>query len=415
VVNMPWTIEKREDEWCVFRQGADGDAAGESLGCHATQQEAQQQLAALNAQESKMAVKFLDNSETEIEGLLAPYGGPFNGRDLMGEFFSAKTDFALDWFTERPLLYQHGLDDGTGITVVGRIKAISPTDLGQWMKAQLDAANEYYEAIKELIKQGKLGLSSGSMRHLVQANTKTGEILRWPIVEGSLTPTPANPLADVAFAEVKGHYKAIGVELPETEEALGAVLGVDITEEESVTKAAHSPTSWEDVRSQIQALCHTHMAWASPFEPQGYCYVEATFSDHAIVALEHQGAERHFSVPFTLDEDNNVTSIGDPVEVEAVFVPTPAAMSMGMMIDTTKTYIAELVERTQDLHERRAKEGRVISDDNRHALQEYLGDMANATETIKGLLRDSDPAKAEMALRRVQVLKLKLAAIQYLS
>jgi hypothetical protein len=42
------------------------------------------------------------------------------------------------------------------------------------------------------VVNGKLGWSSGSIPHMVDA-TPDGRILMWPIVEGSLTPTPAEP------------------------------------------------------------------------------------------------------------------------------------------------------------------------------------------------------------------------------
>ncbi|MDO8751147.1 MAG: hypothetical protein Q7K03_08395 [Dehalococcoidia bacterium] len=214
---MPWKVIEKAGTFCVFKLGADNEPMGEAIHCHATHDEAAAQARALYASEAKAAVKFSNADETDIEGLLAPYGGCFNGKDITGEFFSAKTNFALDFFPldARPVLYHHGLDPKTGIAVVGRMKSVSRDEMGLWMTAQLDAHNEYYGAIKELIKQGKLGLSSGSMRHLVEVNPKSGEILCWPLIEGSLTPTPANPMAEVDFATAKSHFKAIGVEMPD--------------------------------------------------------------------------------------------------------------------------------------------------------------------------------------------------------
>ncbi|MBI2934678.1 MAG: hypothetical protein HYY29_03805 [Chloroflexi bacterium] len=218
---MPWKalVKKNNGQYCVFKIGADNEPMGEAIHGHATHDEAAAQARALYASEAK-AVKFANAEETDIHGLLAPNGGCFNGKDIAGEFFSAKTNFALDWFPPdaRPLLFHHGLDPKTGIAVVGRMKAVSQDEMGLWMTAQLDAHNEYYGAIKELIKQGKLGLSSGSMRHLVEVNPKSGEILRWPLIEGSLTPTPANPMAEVDFATAKSHFKAIGVDIPDEDD-----------------------------------------------------------------------------------------------------------------------------------------------------------------------------------------------------
>jgi len=48
---MPYLIVKQDDEYCVYRQGADGKPRGETLGCHPTRDEAQEQMAALYANE----------------------------------------------------------------------------------------------------------------------------------------------------------------------------------------------------------------------------------------------------------------------------------------------------------------------------------------------------------------------------
>ena len=67
-----------------------------------------------------------------------------------------------------------------------------------WAEAQLDASSHYFQAIKQLIKKGKLYFSSGSLGHLVETDKKSGEILAWPICEVSLTATPSNLFATVS-------------------------------------------------------------------------------------------------------------------------------------------------------------------------------------------------------------------------
>lgn len=64
------------------------------------------------------------------------------------------------------------------------------------MRAELDKNSRWYSKVKKLIEAGALGFSSGAMPHLVKT-TKSGHITRWPWVELSLTPTPANPAAVV--------------------------------------------------------------------------------------------------------------------------------------------------------------------------------------------------------------------------
>ncbi|MFA6305711.1 MAG: hypothetical protein WC651_03205 [Candidatus Gracilibacteria bacterium] len=160
------------------------------------------------------ALKFTDAAETIVEGIGMPWGGVHNGQDLQGEHFDARTDFAFDWFPKdaRPALFQHGLDSAAKSAPVGRVIDYEvKADMGVWVKAQLDASSQYFEAIKELVKAGKLYFSSGSMRHLVETDHKTGAIKRWPWVEISLTPTPANLLATLDFATAEKHFEAAGI------------------------------------------------------------------------------------------------------------------------------------------------------------------------------------------------------------
>ena len=173
----------------------------------------------------KHVVKFVEGSRVLIEGMLAPFGGPkaLGGKDLDREFFSAKTAFELEWFGDwqRPLLYHHGLDPEIKTSVVGRIK-VMPTDKGLWMEGQLDSAHEYAAAVAELVDSGVMGLSSGSVSHLVETDAKSGEIKRWPLIEGSLTPSPANPEAKAApvkyalkSSDAIEHLAVLGVAAPE--------------------------------------------------------------------------------------------------------------------------------------------------------------------------------------------------------
>jgi hypothetical protein len=136
------------------------------------------------------------SSDGTIEGLAIPFGAA-DRRDLDGEFFSKSTDFCLDWFDVRPVLFDHALDDSLKTAVVGRVTEHEMTDDGVWVRAKLQARRDYQRAIAKLVDEGALSFSSGAMPHLVQKDTKSGEIKRWPWIELSLTPTPANPQAAV--------------------------------------------------------------------------------------------------------------------------------------------------------------------------------------------------------------------------
>ena len=135
------------------------------------------------------AIKSIDGDQ--IGGYLVEYGED-GVRDLQRERFVPETDFALDWYGERPLLFHHGLNGAVGAAKIGTIRSLKRDDKGLWMDAILDERNEYVEYVKRLIEMGVLGLSAGSLPHLVKVDGDSA-IRRFPIVEGSLTHTPADP------------------------------------------------------------------------------------------------------------------------------------------------------------------------------------------------------------------------------
>lgn len=168
------------------------------------------------------AMKFVEETETSwvYEGLAIPYGGPMGGQDLTGTHFSAKTDLCLDWFPDggRPILYRHGFDPTVRTQVVGReIGTVREDDLGRWVRLQIDKAKEYAAEIRQLADDGVLALSSGAVDHLVSIATKGGEISRWPWVELSLVPNPANPealLYQVRSTDAIDHIRIVGADVP---------------------------------------------------------------------------------------------------------------------------------------------------------------------------------------------------------
>lgn len=135
------------------------------------------------------ALKMLENNR--VGGYLVVWGSPTQ-RDLQGEWFSPQSDLGLDWYSQRPALYHHGLDSTMKSSVIGAIDVLKADATGVWAEAQLNMHNKYVSVVLQLIQKGILGWSSGSLPHLVEVE-RDGHIKRWPIVEGSLTPTPAEP------------------------------------------------------------------------------------------------------------------------------------------------------------------------------------------------------------------------------
>lgn len=154
------------------------------------------------------AVKSLGTDR--IGGYLVVWGDSEHP-DLHGEYFTPQTELGLDWYPRRPVLYHHGLDGALKAALVGVIDTLRADTVGLWAEAQLDLRQRYVQAVRALVERGVLAWSSGSLPHLVEV-APDGRIKRWPIVEGSLTPTPAEPRRTSVHA-IKSAYEALGLDV----------------------------------------------------------------------------------------------------------------------------------------------------------------------------------------------------------
>lgn len=152
------------------------------------------------------SVKAIGNGK--VGGYLVVFGDA-KTLDLQGEYFTAKTEFNLDWYEIRPALYQHGLDGQLTSSPIGKIHNLKVDDIGIWAEAQLDMHNEYVQAVNKLVDKGVMHWSSGSLAHLVEVEDD-GNIKKWPLVEGSLTPTPAEPRR-TDIQSIKSAYQDLGL------------------------------------------------------------------------------------------------------------------------------------------------------------------------------------------------------------
>jgi hypothetical protein len=154
----------------------------------------------------------LTNSKWRV--LAIPFGGPFDGKDLDGEFFSPRTDIKADWFDRRPLVWHHNLD-GTmkAEPVLGTADDTDKAEDGWWSTIWLDRSHQYWAQVDALLRAGKVYGSSGSLPNFVRTDRKTGEILVWPYVEQTLTPTPSNPYSRVVAAKAITHFDEANIGL----------------------------------------------------------------------------------------------------------------------------------------------------------------------------------------------------------
>lgn len=118
------------------------------------------------------------------------YGVVFGGKDLYGETFESDTDFGESRsFVGMPVYYDHAL--GSIRSQIGEVKAYQFTDDGIEFEIELDRRKAYADTLMQLADADALGMSSGSGQHLVVISNN--KIKRWPLLELSLTPTPAEP------------------------------------------------------------------------------------------------------------------------------------------------------------------------------------------------------------------------------
>jgi hypothetical protein len=173
--------------------------------------------------------------------LAIPFGGPLEGgKDADFEFFSPRTDPKPHWFKEHPVLFHHGQDETIGDEDVGIEGELTKETDGWWANLWLDRQNRYFAQLNAMIAAGKMYGSSGSMAHLVRKDHKTGEILVWPHVEQTLTPTPANVFSRITASKALDHFTTAGIELDP------AMRGV-LTELDSTSDLGSDlPTGGED-------------------------------------------------------------------------------------------------------------------------------------------------------------------------
>lgn len=121
---------------------------------------------------------------------LEGYGVVFDSTDLYGQRFTKDTEFHFSREPSgMPVLWEHGLD---GLdSKIGVVKQVTVDAVGHWYQIKLDRSNKYFEAIKQLAKDGRLGLSTGTSPHMMKS--VGNKITEFGTLECSVTICPAEP------------------------------------------------------------------------------------------------------------------------------------------------------------------------------------------------------------------------------
>ncbi len=250
---MPYKVFEKDEEYCVYKLNEDGEATGDPLGCHESEEKAESQVQALYANEEhdhdddhksveieetesevqqdyptgtqleevamklKLAtVKNLrsDGEEIRIGGYAVVWGDEDNV-DLHGEFFTSDTEEYTTVFKAMgglPFLVEHATDDDLfKTTVVGVVDTMKYLEDGLWWEAKVKEHELYMQYVQPLIERNKLFTSSGTFPGAKKSNKTTGQILRWPIAEITGTVKPAEyRMIQHPIGELDGHFKSAG-------------------------------------------------------------------------------------------------------------------------------------------------------------------------------------------------------------
>ena len=153
--------------------------------------------------------------KARVGGYLVVFGSP-DSTDLVGDWFSPDTYFGVHEGNGADTMIHHGLPLKADTPALDwtRDKLLPPLqtrrdDIGLFAETVCDLSDKHEAKIYDLVQAGKLKWSSGAAAHTVRRRSgrKSGEIVRWPIIEGSLTPTPCQ-LSGTGVTSLKAFFGA---------------------------------------------------------------------------------------------------------------------------------------------------------------------------------------------------------------
>ena len=188
-----WIISEdrlTESEYADGSQEEDGD--GQSTDGQSTEGQSTNGQSTDGLYETSKSIPYQEEikSISDDGDVYRGLGVVWGGKDLVGDTFTKSTEVGSERpFKGMPLYFDHA--QGEIKDAIGTVLDANSDDSGMWFDFQLNKRHKYASKIKELIKTGMLGLSTGAISHLVTRDS--GELKCWVIGELSLTPTPAEP------------------------------------------------------------------------------------------------------------------------------------------------------------------------------------------------------------------------------
>jgi hypothetical protein len=134
-----------------------------------------------------------------VRGWSNLFGTPA-ARDTDNDYFSEQTEFLLDYYTNAPLLMNHGMKSALvgnyGLRPIGmRSSAEKIGNIGIWKEHELHMDHPFVEKTIGMIEKGVLSYSTDTHPawRKAGADPNTGHLRFWANIACSLVPVPAEP------------------------------------------------------------------------------------------------------------------------------------------------------------------------------------------------------------------------------
>lgn len=200
--------------------------------------------------------------DRQLEVLVA--FGSSKSKDAHGEYFSPRTDFAVEDFPTPPLMYYHGADQRTNRSMK------KPVSIGKMLK-RWDAAdghhllyqlksNRWADMVWDDACKGAIPASPGTVGYLGRREAD-GELTYWPLAEMSAWDRAGGRKQayshTVAVAVLKAHYLEAGIPIPSSLDAPSEAAG-DAASTEPIDPEAVKQILAAEVRAGLLSLRGTN-------------------------------------------------------------------------------------------------------------------------------------------------------------
>lgn len=409
------------------------------------------------------AVKALGNGKVggylvEFSDVESRKGAP---PDLTKEFFTKNTDYDIEGGEKKTVYFDHGLDPVLKRRKLSKAE-LKVDEVGVWAETVLDTRDKYLAKIYEMVEKGILGWSSGSASHLVEKKKSAGgfvEITAWPIVEASLTHTPANPYSTAVplksfvvkrepesvptlAAKLNKHIEDLvddGRDRNDLINKIAAEAGVELKTVTEILEGGQRPSnarlkafaraldvSYEslleaakhDYSQTVKGMFATALAERTPSRwelESAYCDIVSKMIMAAVAAQYAGGTfDWRSKVIEATDEyglilrehalaqgESYLSSGSDEQFYLKAIIDLEKDLSVSGSLDlddhsqVVVSALREVTKRFHVNHENRVKSGRVLSEKNRTRLSTLMTQMQSALEDVQSLLEESQPMASE--------------------